>query len=78
MMAARRFTPAPGPFSTLEKYLDLAGAMARELGCATPLFEAAAPYFYRGLHSEMAGEDISAVIKLIESDSTPLTPKEPQ
>jgi len=82
MMAARRFTPAPGPFTTLEKYLekylDLAGGMARELGCATPLFEAAAPYFYRGLHSEMAGEDIAAVIKLIESDSTPLTPKEPQ
>jgi 3-hydroxyisobutyrate dehydrogenase len=78
MMAARRFTPAPGPFTTLEKYLDLAGGMARELGCATPLFDAAAPYFYRGLHSEMAGEDIAAVIKLIESDSTPLTPKEPQ
>lgn len=72
MMAARKFSPAPGPFTTLEKYLDLAGELAGELGCATPLFSAAAPYFYRGLKSEIATEDISAVIKLIEADSGPI------
>ena len=71
MMAARKFTPAPGPFTTLEKYLDLAGELAEELGAATPLFSAAAPYFYRGLKSDIAAEDVSAVIKFIEEDSGP-------
>jgi 3-hydroxyisobutyrate dehydrogenase len=71
MMATRRFTPAPGPFTTLEKYLDLAAELAREVGAATPLFSTAAPYFYRGLASDIAAEDVSAVIKLIEADSGP-------
>lgn len=76
MMAARTFSPAPGPFVTLEKYLQLAQELTEELGCATPLFSAAAPYFYRGLNSDMANEDISAVIKLIEADSRPLNSKD--
>ncbi|UUZ71139.1 hypothetical protein LP415_18545 [Polaromonas sp. P1(28)-8] len=45
--------------------------MAEELGCATPLFSAAAPYFMRALANGMGDEDISAVIKLIEADSKP-------
>jgi 3-hydroxyisobutyrate dehydrogenase-like beta-hydroxyacid dehydrogenase len=69
MMAARTFTPAPGAFSTLEKYLRLGGEMSKELGCASPLFSAAAPYFFRALESGMGAEDIAAVIKLIEADS---------
>ncbi|TAL78982.1 MAG: NAD(P)-dependent oxidoreductase [Burkholderiaceae bacterium] len=68
-MAARTFSPAPGPFNTLEKYLHLGRAMADELGCATPLFSAASPYFERALASGMGEEDIAAVIKLIEADS---------
>lgn len=72
MMAARKFSPAPGPFATLEKYLQLATELSEELACATPLFSAAAPYFYRGLRSDFAAEDVSAVIKLIEEDSGPV------
>lgn len=69
MMAARAFTPAIGPFVTLEKYLDLGAEMAEELGVATPLFSAAAPYFYRALDSDMCNEDVAAVIKLLEAES---------
>jgi 3-hydroxyisobutyrate dehydrogenase-like beta-hydroxyacid dehydrogenase len=69
MMASRKFSPAPGPFDTLEKYLDLTGEMATKLGCATPLFSASVPYFRRALEGGMGGEDISAVIKFIEADS---------
>lgn len=69
MMAARAFTPAIGPFVTLKKYLDLGGAMADELGAATPLFSAAAPYFYRAIDSHICDEDAAAVIKLLEAES---------
>ena len=69
MMAARAFTPAPGPFVTLEKYLNLGRELADELGTASPLFSVAAPYFYRGINSDMREEDISAVIKLLEAES---------
>ena len=68
-MASRKFVPAPGPVATLEKYLDMAGELAASLGCATPLFSAAAPYFRRASNLGMRQEDISAVIKLIEADS---------
>lgn len=69
MMAERKFTPAPGPFDTLAKYLDLGEQMAQGLGCASPLFDAAAPYFRRALSQGMGTQDISAVIALIEADS---------
>jgi 3-hydroxyisobutyrate dehydrogenase-like beta-hydroxyacid dehydrogenase len=69
MMAERKFSPAPGPFTTLAKYLDLGEQMARGLGCASPLFDAATPYFRRALSQGMGEQDISAVIALIEADS---------
>jgi 3-hydroxyisobutyrate dehydrogenase len=69
MMAERKFSPAPGPFTTLAKYLDLGEQMAQSLGCASPLFDAAAPYFRRALSQGMGEQDISAVIALIEADS---------
>ena len=69
MMAERKFSPAPGPFNTLAKYLDLGEEMAQGLGCASPLFDAAAPYFRRALSQGMGEQDISAVIALIEADS---------
>jgi len=71
MMADRAFSPAPGPFTTLEKYLELGRAMADELGCATPMFSAAEPYYQRALGGELRNEDIAALIKLIEADSRP-------
>ena len=71
MMAERKFSPAPGPFNTLAKYLDLGEQMAQGLGCASPLFEAAAPYFRRALSQGMGEQDISAVLALIEADSKP-------
>ena len=71
MMAERKFSPAPGPFNTLDKYLNLGEEMAQGLGCASPLFDAAAPYFRRALSQGMGEQDISAVIALIEADSKP-------
>lgn len=71
LMAQRAFSPAPGPFTTLEKYLELGRAMADELGCATPLFSAAEPYYKRALESDLRHEDIAALLKLIEADCRP-------
>ena len=70
IMAARSFTPAPGPFKTLQKYLDMGAELADDLGCSTPLFSVASTYFFRGLDAGMGEEDISAVIKLIEAESS--------
>lgn len=69
MMAARAFTPAPGPFVTLKKYLDLGREMADDVGAATPLFSTAAAYFYRAFDSDIREEDAAAVIKLLEAES---------
>jgi len=69
MMAARQFSPAPGPFRTLEKYLTLGREMADELGCATPLFSAVEPWYQQALSSNLRDEDIAAVIKLLEAQS---------
>ena len=69
MMASRSFNPAPGPFSSLRKYLELGAQLANDLGCSTPLFSAASAYFFRGLDAGMDDEDISAVIKLLEAES---------
>lgn len=69
MMATRLFSPAPGPFVTLEKYLRLGRELVDDSGAASPLFSAAAPYFFRALASRMGEEDISAVIKLLELES---------
>ncbi|WP_244808552.1 MULTISPECIES: NAD(P)-dependent oxidoreductase [Caballeronia] len=69
MMADRRFQPAPGPFTALEKYLHLASEMADETGSAMPLFSAAAPYFRRAVDQGIGEKDISAVITLLEQES---------
>ena len=69
MMASRSFTPAPGPFSSLRKYLELGAELANGLGCSTPLFSTASAYFLRGMDAGMDEEDISAVIKLLEAES---------
>lgn len=69
-MADRRFSPAPGPFVTLEKYLQLGQELAKEVGAATPLFSTSLPYFLRAMDEGLAKEDIAAVIKLIEADSS--------
>jgi len=74
LMATRGFTPAQGAFNTLQKYLQLGGELAQELGCVTPLFSAAAPYFQRALEAGMGEEDIAAVIKLLEAESAPAAP----
>jgi len=69
MMADRRFEPAPGPFTTLEKYLDLASELAIDSGSATPLFATALPYYRRAVEQGIGDQDISAVITLLEEES---------
>jgi 3-hydroxyisobutyrate dehydrogenase len=76
MMASRTFKPAPGALVTLEKYLQMAGELSDDLGCASPLFNVAESYFLRALDMGMGEEDISAVIRLIESDSSVLPQEE--
>lgn len=73
MMAERAFEPAPGPFVTLKKYLEMVGDLGRELGCSLPLFDKAVPYFLKAIDEGIGHEDISAVIKMVEGESTPLT-----
>ncbi|MFT4193526.1 MAG: NAD(P)-dependent oxidoreductase [Ottowia sp.] len=69
MMAAQSFTPAPGPFNTLDKYLDMGADMASSLGCPTPLFTTATAWFKRALSEGRGEEDIAAVIQLLQADS---------
>jgi len=69
MMASRSFSPAPGPFHTLEKYLELGSELVEQCDAAAPLFSAATPYFTRAIETGIGAEDISAVIKLLEEDS---------
>lgn len=69
LMAQRCFSPAPGPFVTLEKYLELGQELVDETGAASPLFSAARSYFQRALAEGIGEEDIAAVIKLVEADS---------
>jgi len=75
MMVSRQYAPAPGPFVTLEKYLHMAGQLASDLGCATPLFSTAQPYFLRALEQGLGDQDIAAVLQLVEADSHPLSEK---
>lgn len=76
MMAERRFSPAAGPFLTLEKYLKLNEEMVGAIGAAAPLFSAALPYFKRAIQDGIGTEDIAAVIKLVEADSAAQQPTE--
>lgn len=69
MMASGTFTPAPGSFNTLQKYLLMGSEIAEQLGCANPLFSTAAPYFQRAIEGGMGEQDIAAVIRLLEVDS---------
>ncbi|MGO4003362.1 NAD(P)-dependent oxidoreductase [Pseudomonas fluorescens] len=69
LMVSRHYTPAPGPFCTLEKYIHMSGDLAKNLGCATPLFSAAQPYFLRALKEGRGEQDIAAVLELIDADS---------
>jgi 3-hydroxyisobutyrate dehydrogenase len=69
MMAERRFSPAPGPFATLEKYIHMGRAFATKHGSAMPLFDAAAPFYERAVTAGMSHDDISGVIRLVEADS---------
>lgn len=69
LMVSRNYIPAPGPFCTLEKYIHMSGDLAKKLGCATPLFSAAQPYFVRALKEGRGEQDIAAVLELIDADS---------
>ncbi|WP_439672391.1 Beta-hydroxyacid dehydrogenase, 3-hydroxyisobutyrate dehydrogenase [Cupriavidus necator] len=70
MMADRQFSPAPGPFSTLEKYLDLATELVADTGSASPLLSASIPYYRRAIAQGLTDLDISAVITLIEKENS--------
>lgn len=69
LMAARAFMPAPGPFTTLEKYLEMGQDLVEKLGVSAPLFSTAVTYFTRALDAGMGDQDISAVIQLLEAES---------
>ncbi|WP_028221286.1 NAD(P)-dependent oxidoreductase [Paraburkholderia oxyphila] len=69
LMAARQFEPAPGPFTTLDKYLQLASELATVSGSAMPLFSIAASYFRRAMQQGIGEQDIAAVITLLEEES---------
>ena len=69
LMVARQFSPAPGPFKTLDKYLDLCQRMVDDNAAEAPLFSAARPLFKQAIDEGLGEEDIAAVIKMIERKS---------
>ena len=69
MMAARSFSPAPGPFNTLHKYLEMGEQLANELGCVHAAVLGGGAVFLPRAGGGMDEEDISAVIKLLEAES---------
>lgn len=71
MMAERRFTPAPGPLGTLEKYVDLVEAMAQSIDTATPLMDVAARCYRQALLAGRQDEDISVVYEVLEGMQRP-------
>jgi 3-hydroxyisobutyrate dehydrogenase-like beta-hydroxyacid dehydrogenase len=67
MMASRKFTPAPGPLNTLEKYIHLVQELAQQVGCVTPLMDTAAKYYEQAISSGRGEQDIAAMFEVIES-----------
>ena len=71
MMAERRFSPAPGPLNTLEKYIDLVEAQARITGTATPLMDTAIACYREALVGGRGEEDIAVMYEVLEAMQRP-------
>ncbi|RME65826.1 MAG: NAD(P)-dependent oxidoreductase [Alphaproteobacteria bacterium] len=70
MMARRQYEPAPGPFSTLEKYLGLVRQLARESKAPIPLFDTAAAFYDKALAQGRGEQDIAAIFDVLEQETT--------
>lgn len=66
-MADRAFLPAPGPITTLEKYLHLAREMAADADCATPLLDVATEHYLAAMAAGRGHEDIAVVFEHLEA-----------
>jgi 3-hydroxyisobutyrate dehydrogenase-like beta-hydroxyacid dehydrogenase len=66
MMAANSYLPASMRASTWRKDLDVIGAFASDLGCATPLFDLSASLHARALAMGRGDEDAAVVCAVLE------------
>lgn len=66
-MADRKYLPAPGPITTLEKYLHLAREMAEAAGCATPMLDLATEHYLAAIEAGRGHEDLAVMFDWIEA-----------
>jgi 3-hydroxyisobutyrate dehydrogenase-like beta-hydroxyacid dehydrogenase len=69
-MAQRRFLPQQGTAASLVHYLEMAKALADDIGAATPLIDCLADIFRRAV--PVAGErDVAAMVEMFEPQPGP-------
>ncbi|HXF77946.1 MAG TPA: NAD-binding protein, partial [Usitatibacter sp.] len=65
MMARRKYRPATMSVKMWQKDMAIIAAFARDLGAATPLFDATAPIYDAAMERGFAGADTAAVHALL-------------
>ena len=66
MMAKDCYEPAAMRVSTWQKDMSIINAFARELGCATPCFDASRPIYDQALQCGFGNLDTAAVCRVLE------------
>jgi putative dehydrogenase len=66
MMVKGRYSPAMMKLEVWQKDLQIIAEFAREAGCSTPLFNAAAPLYTAAIETGRGDEDTAAVYTVLE------------
>src|SRR5215470_13203180 len=66
MMVRGRYDEPTATMTTHLKDLDIIGKFAADLHCPTPLFTAAAQFYYAGVAQGRGGEDTAAICAVLE------------
>jgi 3-hydroxyisobutyrate dehydrogenase-like beta-hydroxyacid dehydrogenase len=66
MMAEGRYEPPTMRISTWQKDMEVIAAFARDVGAATPLFDATAPIYDTALADGRGGEDTASVFEVLK------------
>jgi 3-hydroxyisobutyrate dehydrogenase-like beta-hydroxyacid dehydrogenase len=65
MMAERRYAPATMRVATWKKDMSIISDFARQLGCATPLFDLTDPIYDEALAMGLGDQDTAAVFEVV-------------
>lgn len=65
-MIDRSYSPPTMKVEVWQKDMQVIGDMAREVGCATPLFDACAPIYSAAMELGMAQQDTASVSEVLE------------